>query len=128
MLLLLFFFGFLLYYRYGTLFRTNIVGKSVVISTDPDINYYIFQQEDKYFQCSYTESFSKILGEQSLLAYHGVIHKYLKNLILNLVGPEKLRQKLLPEMDTTTSRCLHSWSIRGDVDVKEGTEEVYFCN
>ncbi|XVF22623.1 hypothetical protein REPUB_Repub12eG0187200 [Reevesia pubescens] len=47
--------------RYGAVFRTSLVGQ---------------------------KSFVEILGQQSLLAHHGMVHKYLKNLILQLVSPE----------------------------------------
>ncbi|KAK2995972.1 hypothetical protein RJ640_026011 [Escallonia rubra] len=112
--------------RYGTLFRTSLVGRPVVVSTDPETNYYIFQQEGKYFQCWYTESFIEILGQQSVLAYHGVIHKYLKNLILSLVSPENLKEKLLHDMDGSTRNYLRAWSNHGEVDVKEAAADMIF--
>ncbi|XP_057497287.1 cytochrome P450 87A3-like [Actinidia eriantha] len=113
--------------RYGSLFRTSLVGKPIVVSTDPEINHYIFQQEGRYFQCYYTESFTKILGDQnSMLAYHGVFHKYLKNLILKLTGRENLKGKLIHEMDANTCRCLHSWTSHESVNVKEAISEMIF--
>ncbi|GFY92147.1 cytochrome P450, family 708, subfamily A, polypeptide 3 [Actinidia rufa] len=113
--------------RYGSLFRTSLVGKPIVVSTDPEINHYIFQQEGRYFQCYYTESFTKILGDQnSMLAYHGVFHKYLKNLILKLTGRENLKGKLIHEMDVNTCRCLHSWTSHESVNVKEAIAEMIF--
>ncbi|KAL7204284.1 hypothetical protein ACSBR2_017369 [Camellia fascicularis] len=112
--------------RYGALFRTSLVGQQIVVSTDPEINYYIFQQEGKYFQCYYTESFLKILGDQSLLQYHGLFHKYLKNLILKLTGRENLKETLLHEMDGHTSRSMHSWASNGNFDVKDGIAEMIF--
>lgn len=98
----------------------------MVVSTDPELNHYIFQQEGKLFQCWYTESFIKILGQQSLMEHQGVVHKYLKGLILNLVSPENLKQKLLHEMDSTTRKFLHSWAncYPTSVDVKEESGNV----
>ncbi|KAJ9680926.1 hypothetical protein PVL29_020048 [Vitis rotundifolia] len=114
--------------RYGSLFRTSLIGQRVVVSTDPELNHYIFQQEGKLFQCWYTESFFKILGQQSLMEHQGVIHKYLKGLILNLVSPENLKQKLLHEMDSTTRKFLHSWAncYPTSVDVKEESANMIF--
>ncbi|KAF3441277.1 hypothetical protein FNV43_RR15190 [Rhamnella rubrinervis] len=116
--------------RYGSVFRTSLVGRKVVVSTDPEINYQIFQQEGKSFLIWYTESFIEILGQQSMLKYHGMVHKYLKNLILHLVGPENLKAKLLHEMDESTRRHLHSWannnSNANTVDIKEATSNMIF--
>uniref|UniRef100_A0A2N9GKL9 Cytochrome P450 n=1 Tax=Fagus sylvatica TaxID=28930 RepID=A0A2N9GKL9_FAGSY len=51
--------------RYGPLFRTSLVGQKVIVSTDPEINYYIFQQEGKSFILWYTESFMKMMFNYS---------------------------------------------------------------
>ncbi|PON85219.1 Cytochrome P450, E-class, group I [Trema orientale] len=113
--------------RYGSLFRTSLVGRKIIVSTDPEVNYNIFQQEGKSFLVWYTESFIKIFGEDSMLGYHGMVHKYLKNLVLHLVSPENLRAKLLPEMDETTSRHVSSWASSGStVDIKEVASDMIF--
>lgn len=106
------------------MFRTSLVGQKVVVSTDPEINYEIFQQENKSFLLWYTESFLEIFGQQSLVAQHGMVHKYLRNLILQLVSPENLKGKLLSGMDRATRKHLNSWSSLGSIDVKEGSSKV----
>ena len=111
-------------FRYGPIFRTSLVGQPVIVSTDPEVNYRVFQQEGNAFQCSYTESVFRIIGKQSLVVHHGEFHKYLKNLILKLVSPEALREKLIYEMDGNTQKCLSSWSKLGKLDAKDGTAEV----
>ena len=112
--------------RYGSLFRTSLVGRKVIVSTDPEINYSIFQQEGKSFLVWYTESFMEIFGQESLLAYHGMVHKYLKNLVLHLVSPENLKAKLLPEMDEMTRRHVSSCAARDTVDIKEVASDVIY--
>uniref|UniRef100_A0A6N2LU44 Cytochrome P450 n=1 Tax=Salix viminalis TaxID=40686 RepID=A0A6N2LU44_SALVM len=32
--------------RYGPIFRTNLVGRQIIVSADPEVNKYIFSQED----------------------------------------------------------------------------------
>ena len=112
------------FYRYGSLFLTSIVGQKIVVSTDPEVNTFIFQQEDKIFACFYTDGFVKLLGTDSVLAYHGYLHKYIKNLILRLVSPENLKANLLHEMDLSTRNAFQSWSNRGSVEIKEETADV----
>ncbi|OMO93114.1 Cytochrome P450 [Corchorus olitorius] len=112
--------------RYGAVFRTSLVGQKVIVSTDPEINYEIFQQENKSFLLSYTESFLEIFGQESLVKHHGMLHKYLKNLVLHLVSPENLKRNLLPEMDKATHKHLNSWAILGTMEVKEGSSEMIF--
>ncbi|KAL0339394.1 UNVERIFIED_CONTAM: cytochrome [Sesamum angustifolium] len=110
--------------RYGPIFRTSIVGQRVVMSTDEEVNHYIFQQEGKIFQAWYTESALRIAGEQGLLAHAGNSHKYLRDLVLNVVGPQHLKKELLHEMDIITRKHLSLWAASHEVDIKIATETV----
>ncbi|KAG8363346.1 hypothetical protein BUALT_Bualt19G0012900 [Buddleja alternifolia] len=108
--------------RYGPLFRTSLVGQPVVISTDQEVNHYIFRQEGKLFQAWYTQSALKITGEQSLPVHTGNSHKYLIKLIRNITGLENLKEELVHEMDKITHKHLSSWAGCDEVDVKESAE------
>ncbi|XP_011029202.1 PREDICTED: cytochrome P450 87A3 [Populus euphratica] len=111
--------------RYGPIFRTNLVGRPVVVSTDPDLNYFIFQQEGQLFQSWYPDTFTEIFGRQNVGSLHGFMYKYLKNMVLNLFGPESLK-KMLPEVEQTASKRLQLWSHQESVELKEATATVIF--
>ncbi|XP_057976089.1 cytochrome P450 87A3 [Malania oleifera] len=111
--------------RYGPIFRTNLVGRPVVISTDPDLNHFIFQQEGKLFQSWYPDTFTEIFGRQNVGSLHGFMYKYLKNMVLNLFGVEALK-KLLPEVEQVACRNLHQWSCEDTVELKEATASMIF--
>ncbi|KAK2650422.1 hypothetical protein Ddye_017911 [Dipteronia dyeriana] len=75
----------------------------------------------------YTDCFLGIVGtEEDLMAIHGSAHKYLKNLMLQFLGPENVRVKLLPKVDEATRKHLHSWASNGSVDVKYGAACMIF--
>ncbi|KAK1304876.1 Cytochrome P450 87A3 [Acorus calamus] len=112
--------------RYGPLFKTSLVGRPVVVSTDPEFNHYIFQQEGKLFQSWYPDTFTEIFGRENVGSLHGFIYKYLKSLVLRLVGPESLKEKLLCEMEEKAWRCLESWSNQPSVDLKEAIATMIF--
>lgn len=109
--------------RYGPVFKTSLVGRPLIVSTDPDFNYFIFQQENKLFQCWYPDTFRKILGRENLADLHGSIHKYVKNMVLNLVGPESLKT-MLPEIEQVAQRTLQQWSCEDSVELKEASANV----
>ncbi|KAJ6703633.1 CYTOCHROME P450 FAMILY 87 SUBFAMILY A POLYPEPTIDE 2 [Salix viminalis] len=111
--------------RYGPVFRTNLVGRPVIVSTDPDLNYFIFQQEGQLFQSWYPDTFTEIFGRQNVGSLHGFMYKYLKNMVLNLFGPESLK-KMLPEVEQTTSERLQLWSHQESVELKETTATMIF--
>ncbi|KAG8659263.1 hypothetical protein MANES_02G025745v8 [Manihot esculenta] len=111
--------------RYGPIFRTNLVGRPVVVSTDPDLNYFIFQQEGQLFQSWYPETFTEIFGRQNVGSLHGFMYKYLKNMVLNLFGPESLK-KMIPEVQQATAKRLQLWSQEDTVELKEATASMIF--
>ncbi|TXG62799.1 hypothetical protein EZV62_009793 [Acer yangbiense] len=112
--------------RYGPLFRAGLLGQRMVVSTDPETNFSMFKQENPDLLLWYGGSFEEMIGDEKLLASHGSIHKYMKNLILSFVGPESLRTKLLHQMDVATQRHLHSWATDGRVDVKDASPKMLF--
>lgn len=95
----------------------------MVISTDPGLNHFVFQQEGHLFQSWYPETFTEIFGRQNVGSLHGFMYKYLKNMVLNLFGPESLK-KMLPEVEQAATRRLHRWSCEDAVELKDATASV----
>ena len=90
------------------------------------MNHYIFQQEGKSVFLWYTEGFANSIGEESIAANNGVmIHKYLKNLIRHVVGPENLKASVIHEVDRVIRGVLHSCAAQATVDLKEVASNVY---
>jgi hypothetical protein len=110
--------------RYGSMFKTSIVGRSVVVSADPDVNHYVFQNEGKLFESWYPDTFTEIFGRDNVGSLHGFIYKYLKTLVLRLYGQENLKAVLLAETDAACRGSLASWAAQPSVDIKEGLSTV----
>lgn len=106
------------------------MGRPVVVSSDPDFNHYILQQEGRLVELWYMDSFAKLCGQKdtaadgSPITAFGLIHKYLRNLILNHFGPEVLKEKLLPELEELWVRALQNWKACDCVEVKQSTSAV----
>ncbi|KAK6251249.1 hypothetical protein SCA6_005254 [Theobroma cacao] len=111
--------------RHGPIFKTSLVGRSVIVSTDPDLNHFVFLQEGQLFQSWYPDTFTEIFGRQNVGSLHGFMYKYLKNMVLNLFGPESLK-KMLPEVERTACRRLQRWSSQETVELKEATASMIF--
>ncbi|XP_022564537.1 cytochrome P450 708A2 [Brassica napus] len=88
--------------RYGPLFRTNILGSRTVISTDADVIYEIFRQENQSFIQSYPDIFVKVLGKDNVFFKTGDIHRHIKHATMHLIGSEGLKRKLIGFMNRTT--------------------------
>lgn len=113
-------------FRYGPIFKTSLVGRPVVVSTDPELNNFVFQQEGKLFQSCYPETFTKIFGQDNVGSLHGFMYKYLKSLVLKLFGPESLRERLLQDVEKTACMSLRSWSKGPSIDLKDAISTVRY--
>ncbi|GMN50081.1 hypothetical protein TIFTF001_019252 [Ficus carica] len=106
--------------RYGPIFRTNIVGRRAVISADPEFNNFLFQQEGRLVELYYLNTFSKIFvheGESRTNEF-GAVHKYVRRIFLNHFGAERLKGKLLPEIEEVVNKTLRAWSTQASVEIK----------
>ncbi|CAL9159629.1 unnamed protein product [Musa hybrid cultivar] len=112
--------------RYGPVFRTSLVGLPVVVSTDPELNHFVFQQEGRLFESWYPETFTEIFGRSNVSSLHGFMYKYLKSLVLKLFGPESLKELLLRDVETAACANLSSWSRLSSIELKEATSNMIF--
>jgi len=111
-------------FRYGSIFKTNLVGHRLIVSTDAGFNSFIFQQEGKLFQCCYPKSFNEIAGRENMVSAEGFLHKYLRNLVMNLVGNESMKQKLIPKVEKMVCEHLQSWCGQACIEFREAVAKV----
>ncbi|KAJ1277111.1 hypothetical protein BS78_05G269300 [Paspalum vaginatum] len=110
--------------RYGPIFKTNLVGKDLIVSLDNELNNYVIQQEEKAFQIWYPESFMRILGENSIVSASGSLHKYMKNMVLRVFGPENLRLLLLQDVHSAVNMSLASWAEKPSIELKTASANM----
>ncbi|OWM68276.1 hypothetical protein CDL15_Pgr004758 [Punica granatum] len=120
--------------KYGRIFKTSLAGRPVVVSSDPEFNYHILQQEGKLVEIWYLDSFAKLIdargmgrdGEPASITSIGHIHKCMRNMVLSQVGNEALRERILPDMEETSRKTLLAWSNRDSLDIKKEISSVLF--
>ena len=100
-----------------------------MVSSDPEFNYYVFQQEGKLVERWYMDSFAKILHQDAArINAHKNVHKYLRNVILGHFGPEALKEKMLPQLEDAINKRLYGWSKLPSLEVKSSTSAVSLYN
>lgn len=104
--------------RYGKVFKSHLFFSPAIVSCDQELNYFILQNEDKLFQCSYPKPIHGILGNISMLVAVGDVHKRLRNVALSLVTTIKSKPQFLTDIETTAIHILDSWKFR---------DQVLFC-
>ncbi|THG14835.1 hypothetical protein TEA_019651 [Camellia sinensis var. sinensis] len=112
--------------RYGKVFSTNLVGRPMVITADPKLNNYLIQQEGMEVELWYLDTFQKEFGLEGEARPNAVgqIHKYVRGSYLNFFGVDRLRTKLLAEIETTVRINMHRWSTQATIDAKKETANM----
>ncbi|KAJ1277125.1 hypothetical protein BS78_05G270400 [Paspalum vaginatum] len=110
--------------RYGPIFKTNLVGKDLIVSLDTELNNYVIQQEEKAFQIWYPDSFMRILGENNIVSASGSLHTYMRNMVLRVFGPENLRLLLLQDVHSAVNMSLASWAQKQSIELKTASASM----
>ncbi|KAK8508045.1 hypothetical protein V6N12_025153 [Hibiscus sabdariffa] len=108
--------------KYGSVFKTHILGCPTVISMDPELNRYILMNEGKGLVPGYPQSMLDILGKCNIAAVHGAAHKRIRGSLLSLVGPLVIKDECLPKIDKFTRFFLQNWHGK-TIDIQEKTNE-----
>ncbi|KAG0454018.1 hypothetical protein HPP92_025322 [Vanilla planifolia] len=104
---------------YGPVFKTSLVGRQVVVSTDPEVNHFVLQHEGRLFRSCYPNTFTEIFGRDNVGELQGFVYKYLKGLVLRLFGLENLREVMLQDMEKMARERLSLWSLQATIEIKD---------
>ncbi|KAJ0937423.1 putative abieta-7,13-dien-18-ol hydroxylase [Helianthus annuus] len=111
--------------RYGSIFRTSLFGSRVIVSTDSELSYMVFQQEGRSFESWYPPRFRKVLGNQSLAFMHGSLRKYLKNMVLTVIGPQSLKN-IFSEVETVATGNMERWVSQETTELKTAVADMIY--
>ncbi|XP_022994608.1 cytochrome P450 87A3-like [Cucurbita maxima] len=113
--------------RYGSIFKTCLAGRPVVVSTDAEFNNYIMLQEGRAVEMWYLDTLSKFFGlDTEWLKALGFIHKYIRSITLNHFGAESLRERFLPRIEESAKETLCYWATQPSVEVKDSAAVMVF--
>ncbi|MED6172757.1 Cytochrome P450 85A [Stylosanthes scabra] len=113
--------------RYGSFFKTHILGSPTIVSMDAEMNRYILMNESKGLVPGYPKSMVDILGELNIAAVHGSTHKYLRGALLSIISPTMIIDQLLPKIDQLVRSYLSNWDNQV-IDIQQKTKEMAFLS
>ncbi|KAG8659652.1 cytochrome P450 85A [Manihot esculenta] len=109
--------------RYGSFFKSHVLGCPTIVSMDPELNRYILMNEAKGLVPGYPQSMLDILGKCNIAAVHGSTHKYMRGALLSLISPTMIREQLLPTIDEFMRTHLSNWDDK-IIDIQQKTKEM----
>ncbi|KAJ1406516.1 Cytochrome P450 [Sesbania bispinosa] len=113
--------------RYGSFFKSHILGCPTIVSMDPELNRYILMNEAKGLVPGYPQSMLDILGKCNIAAVHGSTHKYMRGALLSIISPTLIRDQLLPKIDEFMRAHLSDWDNKV-INIQEKTKEMAFLS
>ncbi|XP_020242593.1 cytochrome P450 724B1-like [Asparagus officinalis] len=95
---------------YGKIFKSHLFGRPTVVSCDPEFNYFVLQNEDRLFHSAYPPNIPGVLGDLTLLAVTGDVHKRLRGFAVNLLSSVKTPSSLfLSDIEDNVLKVMDSW-------------------
>ncbi|XP_058755456.1 cytochrome P450 85A-like [Vicia villosa] len=113
--------------RFGSFFKSHILGCPTIVSMDTEVNRYILMNESKGLVPGYPQSMLDILGKSNIAAVHGSTHKYLRGALLSIISPSMIRDQILPKIDEFMSFQLSDWDDK-IINIQEKTKEMVFMS
>ncbi|KAK4271897.1 hypothetical protein QN277_020523 [Acacia crassicarpa] len=113
--------------RYGSFFKSHILGCPTIVSMDAELNRYILMNESKGLVPGYPQSMLDILGKCNIAAVHGSTHKYMRGALLSIISPTMIRDQLLPKIDHFMRTHLANWDNKL-INIQDKTKEMAFLS
>ncbi|KAG0529013.1 hypothetical protein BDA96_05G061900 [Sorghum bicolor] len=112
--------------RYGPMFKTCLAGQPIVVSLDPELNRFIFQQEGKLFRIWYPQTANTIFGKKSITTFTGPVHKFIRSFASKLFGPENIKESLIHELEDAMKQHFAAWAAKPSVEVNDAIADMIF--
>lgn len=100
---------FLLVLRYGKVFKSNILGKGIIVSTDAEVNKVVLQNNGDVFIPCYPKSITELFGKNSILQMNGPVHRKLHGLIGSFLKSPQLKARITRDIEGSVRHFLSTW-------------------
>ncbi|OAY81654.1 Abscisic acid 8'-hydroxylase 1, partial [Ananas comosus] len=94
--------------RYGSIFKTHILGCPCVMVSSPEAARFVLVTHAHLFKPTYPASKERMLGPQAIFFQQGRYHALLRRLVLRAVMPDAIRDSVAA-IEAVATRTLASW-------------------
>uniref|UniRef100_A0A2P2MPX2 22alpha-hydroxysteroid 23-monooxygenase n=1 Tax=Rhizophora mucronata TaxID=61149 RepID=A0A2P2MPX2_RHIMU len=111
---------------YGNVFKTNILGTPIIVSTDPEVNKAVLQNHGSTFIPAYPKSVRELMGEHSILRMNGNLHRRVHALIGRFLKSPQFKARITKDIEYSVRLTLASWKNTNLIYVQEEVKKVTF--
>ncbi|KAK2355627.1 cytochrome P450 [Trifolium repens] len=110
---------------YGNVFKTNILGTGVIVSTDPEVNKVILQNQSNIFVPAYPKSIRELMGEHSILQMNGNMHRKIHSLLGGFMRSPQFKARITRDIEHSIKQCLATWTHQ-PIYVQDQVKKITF--
>ncbi|KAM3285781.1 3-epi-6-deoxocathasterone 23-monooxygenase CYP90C1 [Capsicum chacoense] len=112
---------------YGKVFKSNILGKGIIVSTDAEVNKAILQNNGDVFIPCYPKSITELFGKNSILQMNGPVHRRVHGLIGSFLKSPQLKARITRDIEASVSHFLSTWlEKQHSVYVQDEAKKIAF--
>jgi len=99
--------SFLFFNRYGSMFKSHILGYPCVMISNPEAAKFVLNKA-QLFKPTFPASKQRMLGTQAIFFHQGAYHANLRKLVLRTFTTEAIKNRV-SDIESIAQTCLKSW-------------------
>ncbi|KAL1354886.1 3-epi-6-deoxocathasterone 23-monooxygenase CYP90C1 [Arachis hypogaea] len=111
---------------YGNVFKTSILGSSVIVSTEVEVNKVVLMNQGNMFVPAYPKSIRELMGEHSILHMNGTLHRKMHALIGGFLRSPHLKARITTDIERAVKQCLATWTSHQSIYVQDQVKMITF--
>ncbi|XXG76793.1 hypothetical protein AAC387_Pa08g1078 [Persea americana] len=111
---------------YGKVFKSHILGRPVIVSTDCEVNKVILQNDGRMFAPYYPKSVAILFGESSILKLNGNLHRRVHGLIGSFFKSHRTKARITKDIEECVLLSIDSWNDGQLVYIQDETKNIAF--
>ncbi|GLJ43491.1 hypothetical protein SUGI_0904250 [Cryptomeria japonica] len=112
--------------KYGDVFKTSLIGHPTVVLCGPAGNCLLLSNEDKLVKASWPKSFTRVMGEESILSQTGEKHLILRAALARFMGPRALQGYISRMSSEIRCHITEKWMGKSQVKMVSLVRELVF--
>ncbi|KAH7666176.1 3-epi-6-deoxocathasterone 23-monooxygenase protein [Dioscorea alata] len=111
---------------YGKVFKTHILGRPIIISSDSEVNKVVLQNDGRTFIPFYPRSIIELLGKSSILQISGNLHKRVHGLVGAFLKSSSLKEIITRDLENLLRLSFITWSDGQQIYMQNEAKEITF--
>ncbi|RWR87983.1 Cytochrome P450 [Cinnamomum micranthum f. kanehirae] len=111
---------------YGKVFKSHLLGRPIIVSTDCEVNKVILQNDGRMFTPYYPKSVAILFGESSILKLNGNLHRRVHGLIGSFFKSHQTKARITKDIEECVLLSIDNWNDGQLVYIQDETKNIAF--